>query len=103
MSLYVLYRQTSTPDSVGQFKSLKKRFEEVYEKYKIDWLGFWSVEGNESETYLLYKYDNDEDYQTKVGLLQKDSEYLALRETIQESRVSIEEIRLMPILIPEPI
>ncbi|MHA2143712.1 MAG: hypothetical protein ACXADC_07270 [Candidatus Thorarchaeota archaeon] len=101
MSLYVLYHQKTNPERVGIYQTAREKFENLYEKYKIDMVGFWSVEGNESENYLLYKYDNEEDYETKVGLLQKDSEYLALREEIQETRLSIEEIRLVPLWIPE--
>jgi hypothetical protein len=97
----VLYHQKTNPERVGIYQTAREKFEDLYEKYKIDIVGFWSVEGNESENYLLYKYDNEEDYETKVGLLQKDSEYLALREEIQETRLSIEEIRLVPLWIPE--
>jgi hypothetical protein len=97
----VLYHQKTNPERVGIYQTAREKFENLYEKYKIDMVGFWSVEGNESENYLLYKYDNEEDYETKVGLLQKDSEYLALREEIQETRLSIEEIRLVPLWIPE--
>jgi hypothetical protein len=101
MSLYVLYHQKTNPERLGIYQTVRKRFEDIYEKYKIDMVGFWSVEGNVSENYLLYKYDSEEDYKTKAGLLQNDSDYLALREEVQETRLSIEEIRLVPVWEPE--
>ena len=101
MSQYVLYRQKTKSEDVGKLKSTIPKFEELYKKYKIDMVGFWSVEGNESETYILYRYDSEEDYKTKFDLLLADSDYLTLRKEVEETRLSIEETRLVPMWVPE--
>jgi hypothetical protein len=89
------------PEIVGKLDAFMKKFQGLYEKYEIDMIGYWSAEGDECDQYLLYQYDSEEDYNTKAGLLQEDSDYLALREEISEYRLSIEEIRLEPKWVPQ--
>ena len=75
---------------------LMPKFEVLNEKYEIDLIGFWSVEGDETENYMLYRYDNEEDMNAKAGLLMKDSDYMALREEVSSYRISMEQTILVP-------
>jgi hypothetical protein len=50
---------------------------------------------------MLYKYESEEDAKNKESLLLQDSEYLKLREEVQEYRLSIEETRLKPMWVPD--
>jgi hypothetical protein len=99
----MLYHSKTKPEYVGKvdelrmkLDELRMKFERLYEKYKIDILGFWTVEDDDSEAYYISKYDSEEDYKTKVDLLRKDSEYQRLGEELKETRLSTEAIRLVP-------
>ncbi|MHA2462812.1 MAG: NIPSNAP family protein [Candidatus Thorarchaeota archaeon] len=96
MSLYMLYHSKTKPEYVGKVDELRMKFERLYEKYKIDILGFWTVEDDDSEAYYISKYDSEDDYKTKVDLLRKDSEYQRLGEELKETRLSTEATRLVP-------
>ena len=93
--------QKLNPEHIGKLEAFTTKFVGLFKKHNIHLLGMWSVEGNESNLYLLSKFDSEEDVKTKVGLLQKDTEYQALSKEVREISQSYEEVRLVPLWIPE--
>jgi hypothetical protein len=89
------------PEIVEKLDAFIAKFEGLFKKYEIDMVGYWFVEGDESDQYLLFKYESEEEIKEKFDILLKDSEYLTLREEISEYRLSFEETRLKSKWIPE--
>jgi predicted glycosyl hydrolase (DUF1957 family) len=76
------------------------KFEVLYEKYDIDLIGYWSVDGDETETYMLYRYESEEDMMAKADLLMKENDYLEMREEISSYRVSMAQTTLLATNVP---
>ncbi|NHI90309.1 MAG: hypothetical protein EAX87_12355 [Candidatus Thorarchaeota archaeon] len=96
MAMYMLYRSCSK--SAKDMNDLRMKFEDIYNKYDVDIVGFWVNANDENELYYLSKYDDENDYKMKVERLRKDEEYVRLSKELNEVRTSIETTKLLPMM-----
>lgn len=96
MAMYMLYKSRSK--SGKEIDDLRMRFENLYEKYKVDIVGFWVNADDENELYYISKYEDEDDYKKKVESLRKDAEYVRLTKKLEEVRTSIETTKLLPMM-----
>lgn len=94
--MYMLYKSRSK--SGKEIDDLRMRFENLYEKYKVDIVGFWVNADDENELYYISKYEDEDDYKKKVESLRKDAEYVRLTKKLEEVRTSIETTKLLPMM-----
>lgn len=99
MTLYMLY-QTKTKSS-QEMDDLRVKFQEIYERHKVDIVGFWVNAEAEEEFFYMSRYENEADYRNKVELLRKDEDYIRLGSEVKEARLDISHTRLLPKWIPE--
>ena len=96
MAMYMLYKLHSK--SGKEMDDLRMKFENLYEKHKVDIVGFWVNADDENELYYLSKYEDEDDYKKKVESLRKDAEYVRLTKKLDEVRTSIETTKLLPMM-----
>jgi hypothetical protein len=96
MAMYMLYKSRSK--SGKEMDDLRMKFENLYEKYKVDILGFWVNADDENELYYISKYEDEDDYKKKIESLRKDAEYVRLTKKLEEVRTSIETTKLLPMM-----
>ena len=98
MAMYMLY--TTKAKSSKEMDNLRVKFQEIYEKHKVDIVGFWVNAEAEEEFFYMSRYENEADYKNKVALLQKDEDYIRLGAEVKEARMEFESTRLVPKWIP---
>ena len=98
MSMYMLY--TTKAKSSKEMDDLRVQFQEIYERHKVDIVGFWVNAEAEEEFFYMSRYENEADYKNKVALLQKDEDYIRLGSQVKEARMEFESTRLVPKWIP---
>jgi len=98
MSMYMLY--TTKAKSSKQMDDLRVKFQEIYERHKVDIVGFWVNAEAEEEFFYMSRYENEADYKHKVGLLRKDEDYIRLSAEVKEARMESGSTRLVPKWIP---
>jgi hypothetical protein len=79
---------------------LRTKFEKIYEKHKVDIVGFWVNAEDEDEVFYLSKYNDEADYKQKVESLRSDEEYISLGRQLEEVRTTFESTKLLP-MTPE--
>ncbi len=99
MSMYMLY--TTKAKSSKEMDDLRVQFQEIYERHKVDIVGFWVNAEDESEAYYMSKYENEEHYKSTVAKLRSDEDYVRLGAELAKTRVENESKRLLPKWIPE--
>ncbi len=98
MSMYMLY--TTKAKSTKEMDDLRVQFQEIYERHKVDIVGFWVNAEAEEEFFYMSRYENEADYKNKVALLQKDEDYIRLGAEVKEARKEFGSTRLVPKWIP---
>jgi hypothetical protein len=99
MPMYMLY-QTKAKSS-QEMDDLRVKFQEIYERHKVDIVGFWVNAEAEEEFFYMSRYENEEDYKNKVEHLRKDEDYIRLGSEVKEARLEFSSTRLVPKWIPE--
>ena len=94
MAMYMLYRSKSR--SGEEMDDLRKKFEKVYERHKVDIVGFWMNAEDKDEVFYLSKFKDENDYTTTVEGLHSDDEYIELTKHLEEVRTSFESTKLIP-------
>ena len=92
--MYMLY--TTKAKSSEEMDDLRKQFQEIYNRYNIDVVGFWTNAEAENEFFYMSKYKDETDYEKKVELLRNDEEYKNLTEKVKEARVAFDSKKLVP-------
>ena len=98
MAMYMLY--TTKAKSSKEMDDLRVQFQEIYERHKVDIVGFWVNAEAEEEFFYMSRYENEADYKNKVALLQKDEDYIRLGSQVKEARMEFQSTRLVPKWIP---
>ena len=98
MSMYMLY--TTKAKSSQEMDDLRVQFQEIYEKHKVDIVGFWVNAEAEEEFFYMSRYENEADYKNKVAMLQKDEDYIRLGSKVKEARMEFSSTRLVPKWVP---
>ena len=98
MAMYMLYRSKSK--SGKEMDELREKFQKIYNKHKVDIVGFWVNAEDENEVFYISKYKDENDYKKKVESLRNDEEYQRLGKKLEEVRTSIESTKLLP-MMPE--
>lgn len=91
---------TTKAKSSKEMDDLRVQFQEIYEKHKVDIVGFWVNAEAEEEFFYMSRYENEADYKNKVALLQKDEDYIRLGSQVKEARMEFGSTRLVPKWIP---
>ena len=98
MSMYMLY--TTKAKSTKEMDDLRVQFQEIYERHKVDIVGFWVNAEAEEEFFYMSRYENEADYKDKVALLREDEDYKRLSVQVKEARMESGSTRLVPKWIP---
>ena len=98
MSMYMLY--TTKAKSSKEMDDLRVQFQEIYERHKVDIVGFWVNAEAEEEFFYMSRYENEADYKNKIALLQKDEDYIRLGAEVKKARMEFGSTRLVPKWIP---
>ncbi|MFW9793678.1 MAG: hypothetical protein ACFFEE_05225 [Candidatus Thorarchaeota archaeon] len=96
MAMYMLYRSKSR--SGKEMDELRAKFEKIYERHKVDIVGFWVNADDEDEVIYMSKFEDENDYKTTVEGLRSDDEYLKLTRDLEEVRTSFESTKLLPMV-----
>lgn len=86
--------------SSQEMDDLRKQFQEIYKRHKVDIVGFWVNADAEEEFVYMSRYDDEADYKNKVAQLQKDEEYIRLGAKVKEARMDFSSTRLVPKWVP---
>ena len=87
--------------SSQEMDDLRVKFQEIYERHKVDIVGFWVNAEAEEEFFYMSRYENEEDYKHKVERLRQDEDYVRLGSEVKEARLEFSSTRLVPKWIPE--
>ena len=96
MAMYMLYRSKSK--SGKEMDDLRMKFQEIYNRHKVEIVGFWVNAEDENEVFYLSKYKDETDYKKKVESLRHDEEYVRLGKKLDQIRTSIESTKLLPMM-----
>ena len=77
---------------------LRVKFQEIYERHKVDIVGFWVNAEAEEEFFYMSRYEDEADYKKKVENLRSDEEYQRLGKQLEEVRTSFESTKLLPMM-----
>ena len=91
---------TTKAKSSQEMDDLRVQFQEIYERHKVDIVGFWVNAEAEEEFFYMSRYENEADYKNKVALLQKDEDYIRLGSKVKEARMDSTKTRLVPKWVP---
>jgi hypothetical protein len=96
MTLVMLYQTKVKEDSVAKMDELREEFRKLYEQHGIDVIGRWKSIENPYESYYMVAYEDNEEYEQKIGVLHEDEQYLNLTSQINLIRTEFKVIRLEP-------
>ncbi len=99
--LYKLYSIIKSNKHTQEDIDRAQEFGKLYDKYGVHVVGAWVNEEDETEVYLITRYNDAAHYEETVGKLRADPKYVELTEAEQASRSSTE-VRTLKLFMGSP-
>jgi hypothetical protein len=83
----MLYRVISKKDTIERMEKLRHQYQDLYKKHNINIIGIWWNAEDESESFYLARYENEDTFNKQVKeKLWADETYKSLVSELEEVR-----------------
>lgn len=90
----MMYNTKVRPEMKSRLTELRTEFQKIYDEFGVKIVGNWVCATDDTETFYMTQFDNEEDYDRKIAALHEDERYLKLSAQLNEIRLEFRATRL---------